>query len=924
MKRELLLLLSLAYCNILQGISLQPATAQVTSDGTTNTIVNTNENNFIIQQGERAGGNLFHSFTDFSVPNGAEVFFNNATDIVNIFSRVTGGNISLIDGLLRTNGNTNLFLLNPSGIIFGENAKLDFGGSFYGSTADGLIFDDGEFSATNLNNPPLLTINVPLGLNFGTNPGQIVNRSVADGTGLEVATGQSLALVGENISLVGGILTASEGRIELGSVAGNSVVNLEEKSSGFDFQYDDISNFGNIELTQGAIIDTSGVGSGSINLQGNTISLQDGSQIRAATTGSVSGETISVKAETLSIKDGASILSTTLGDGNAGDISIEVPESIQIVGRGYPELEQTYIAGLFTNELNIESFADGTGILTATQGIGRAGNIQLNTSNLTLVEGAIITGFTFGKGPTGSLTINATESIESVSSGIFNMTTIGSSGNANRININTTDLILSDTGFITGVTFGAGDGSDISINAVGQIEVLRSLPTSIIPSVIVASSLLGQGSAGNINIQTKKLNLQDGGQIATLSGSNSGAGFITLGGAGGDINIIASDSIEVSGTSFNGFFPSVIDSSTYTNANAGNLNIETGTLIVSEGASVSASTILGGQGGNLTIDATESITISGTSVDGQINSSILSSSGVLNFPVELDLDAVTGDAGSLSITTGDLLISDHGRVAVSSLGSGNSGILKIQAKDIQLENQGQIIAETTFGEGGNITLDIDERLILRNASLISAKADENADGGNINIDTSFIVAPPSENSDIIANAFEGNGGNINITANGIFGLQSRQEQTTLSDITASSEFGLAGTVAINNPDVDPSSGLIDLPSQVRDPSDKVIAGCAAASGNSFTINGQGGFPEDPNNTTVYGQTILPDLRDFTASDSKEDLSLEKKQVRQQTPRSIVQVNGWIVNQDGEVELVAALPQETSFFKHTNCQNLGSK
>jgi filamentous hemagglutinin family protein len=115
---------SLLFCSLLATL---PATAQVTPDGTTSTTVNADGNNFEINDGDRAGGNLFHSFRDFSVRNGGEAFFNNANDIVNIFSRVTGGNISNIDGLLRANGGANLFLINPAGIIFGNNARLDIG-----------------------------------------------------------------------------------------------------------------------------------------------------------------------------------------------------------------------------------------------------------------------------------------------------------------------------------------------------------------------------------------------------------------------------------------------------------------------------------------------------------------------------------------------------------------------------------------------------------------------------------------------------------------------------------------------------------------------------------------------------------------------------------------------------------------------------
>jgi filamentous hemagglutinin family protein len=153
------------------------AIAQVTSDGTVNTEVNQNGNVSEITGGETRGENLFHSFQEFSVGTGGEAFFNNAETISNIFSRVTGGSISNIDGLIRANGGASLFLINPAGIVFGENASLDIGGSFYGSSADSILFEDGEFSATDLENPPLLTINAPIGLSLRDDPGNIVNRS---------------------------------------------------------------------------------------------------------------------------------------------------------------------------------------------------------------------------------------------------------------------------------------------------------------------------------------------------------------------------------------------------------------------------------------------------------------------------------------------------------------------------------------------------------------------------------------------------------------------------------------------------------------------------------------------------------------------------------------------------------------------------
>jgi filamentous hemagglutinin family protein len=192
------------------------SSAQVTSDGTTGTVVNANGNSFEINAGTRSGGNLFHSFGQFSVPTAGQAVFNNAVDVSNILSRVTGGNISNIDGLIQAQGSANLFLINPAGIIFGENARLDVGGSFLGSTADSILFEDGEFSATDLNNPPVLTINAPIGLNLRDNPEPIINRSFVQNSaeetvGLEVLPGNNLAFVGGDINFEAGEATASGG-----------------------------------------------------------------------------------------------------------------------------------------------------------------------------------------------------------------------------------------------------------------------------------------------------------------------------------------------------------------------------------------------------------------------------------------------------------------------------------------------------------------------------------------------------------------------------------------------------------------------------------------------------------------------------------------------------------------------------------------
>ena len=221
MSKALSIPLQISFGTTVFCLSASPILAQVTSDGTVNTQVEQNGSVAEITGGETRGSNLFHSFQDFSVETGNEAFFNNADNISNIFSRVTGGNISNIDGLIRANDSASLFLINPNGIVFGENARLDIGGSFYGSSASSILFEDGEFSAADLDNPPLLTVNAPIGLSFRDNPASIEVNSTAsvdfepmpsfddDLFGLRVPDGETFALAGGDITADGGGIVVS-------------------------------------------------------------------------------------------------------------------------------------------------------------------------------------------------------------------------------------------------------------------------------------------------------------------------------------------------------------------------------------------------------------------------------------------------------------------------------------------------------------------------------------------------------------------------------------------------------------------------------------------------------------------------------------------------------------------------------------------
>ncbi|MTJ53013.1 S-layer family protein [Anabaena sp. UHCC 0253] len=185
----------------------------------------------------------------------------------------------------------------------------------------------------------------------------------------------------------------------------------------------------------------------------------------------------------------------------------------------------------------------------------------------------------------------------------------------------------------------------------------------------------------------------------------------------------------------------------------------------------------------------------------------------------------------------------------------------------------------------------------------------------ININAPFIIGFASENSDITANAFQGNGGKINITTNTIFGLKFRPQLTEFSDITASSQLGLSGQVTINRLDVDPSRGLISLPSDLVDASSQLAQGCSGAAKvarqlNRFSIVGKGGLPSNPSDL-LTGTTPLVDLVDVVST-SQEKITpvvINNDSSKMQN-RVIQQAQGWVISADGKVILTAEMPQVT--------------
>ncbi|BAY70878.1 hypothetical protein DSM107007_11790 [Nostoc sp. PCC 7120 = FACHB-418] len=502
--------------------SVNSAIAQITQDSTLpeNSRVTKQENNIIIEGGTLSPDrrNLFHSFREFSVPENYTAEFKTIGSVQNIISRVTGSSISSIDGIIKSDSTANLLLINPNGIIFGSNAALNIRSSFLASTANSLNFADGtQFSTINPQNTFVLTVSIPSGLQFGATANPIKNQSQARNisgrsVGLQVPNGNTLAFVGGNITLEGGNLTVPSGKIELGSVAPNSLVILNPINQGWLIGYQGVQEFRNIQLRirQGANgrqlpsqIDTTGNNGGEIRLQGNSVELSGESvRLRSITTGNANGKDITINATKLIVQNGAQIATSTISRGGSGNLLINAFESVDII-------ESDTLSSTIT------------GLIGISAGQGRASDIKITTGKLRILNGGVVTADSSGflrtndspvipaEGKGGNIIVNASESVEIAGNVKTRFSSVLSAGtrnaqNAGTVNITTGKLIVRD-------------GGQLSVN-VGAFN-----------------NPVNSGTPGKLNITAKSILLDNQGQITSNTRS----------GQGGDINLLVQDSLQM-------------------------------------------------------------------------------------------------------------------------------------------------------------------------------------------------------------------------------------------------------------------------------------------------------------------------------------------------------------------------------------------
>lgn len=690
------------------------AEAQVIPSRLSSTVVNVNQDsdniNYLIDGGRVSGSNLFHFFDQFNLNSDQQAIFRNGRNVETIFSIVSGGLSSSINGSISAAGKTNLSFFNPNGISFGQNARLNIGGDFLASTANRLFFSDGRSLAIENSTQLMSALNPSSGnlvkLQFIGTSGGIIVRGIGHDleqqtpldsvtgvgnidSGLSVLPGQSLSLLANGIELSGGIIVAPSATVSLRSIAqGEIPIDELDSSHNISFSEEDSSTvYASVELNDSALIDTSGV----------------------------SSSLVSIRAKNLEILDNSFIFNRFSGNGSGGTLHFDISEDFLIDATRF-DTSLTQAA----NPINVVS-----GVISEAIS-GRGTDIEVKAANLTLLQGGAIfsSARNFALGGNSNfdiqedVLIQGDSLIDPLSNSSLIRTASFDSASAGSIELSANNLFVRDSGVISAINLSTNRDGPVNIDITDTTQVDGLSPTSSIGSFIISSSF-GSGTSADINLNTKRLNVFDGGVIAS-----STFNF----GSGGNLNVNVQDNLVISGFRIDPFDGTRFDSAIVSSASAlpefladplnfpsppsgdaGMVNINSPTIYLDNFGTVTAFNQGSGSGGDVFIQSDTLI-----SNNGRVTATAANESGG-----NIDLNI-----------NGPLIISNTSQFSASSLG---------------------------IGTGGNI--DLNSNVLLISNSSVSANALQGA-GGNISISTQGFF--PDQNSEITATSAFGIDGNIAI------------------------------------------------------------------------------------------------------------------------------------------------------------------
>jgi len=804
--------------------------AEIITDGSINKAREINGPNYYIKEsyGKTCsnGTNLFHSFQTFNVYEGEQVHFLGNDSIQNIISRVTGGEVSTINGLIRSEiPNANLYFINPSGIVFGQHASIDLDGSFHVSTADFLGFGNNHrFNAIPHDNEILYTEN-PLSFGFIDHDfGKIIfdnDDQMNTEINFDISSDNLVSIIGGDIEIQSNVSINAPGNnlnfVSLSTIGEFPIKNLTHL---------DLTQIegGNISIHNNASIDVSANQSGSINIIANDLDVDKGALV--SRTGDKDGGAISIYAKNVLFKNGARIDTTPLGAGKGSAIYIYSLDKVHFFNTNEDSNEQSIIHNNY-----YDSFVDNM----------QSGDILINAKNIIFENGALVDVTSYENVNAGKLTLIATEDVLFSGSnnsgrptGISIGTLLGKTSadlliDANNITFNNGAKILSPS-FL-------GEGCHISLISKNTILFSGENPLidylGIQPTCLFFQSYLGANDPGSIYMDATSIIFTDG---AFLSSSTEGQFN------GANIELYATDFVQFTGKDSTGA-ASLIQIDTTDMGDAGHLLINSNKIMFQKGAYIAASSYGEGSAANIILNANKLISFTNSDRSFSEKIGIISDAKQSGNAGEISLSAEKiylsdycqistltkgeGDAGNIAINT-DSLIIDHGAIFSLSYENqnlenpGDTGSININSKEhMQLKNA-LIWANSSFSGGGKVNIQSNESLLFNDCEISTSVAIGENHAGDINIDGNLTIL---KNSSITANAYEGDGGAIFIKSEHFL-------KDPESIIIASSDRGNDGEVRIEAPDLNLSEILALLPSDYLDASKWAKTPCDKRSGEN--------------------------------------------------------------------------------------------
>jgi filamentous hemagglutinin family protein len=740
-------------------------------------ITNRSSTDLDISGGATRSENLFHSFLRFTVAPGVSIYFLNSNGARNIITRVTGGEPSNIFGTLGvTGGDANLFLMNPSGILFGSGARLDLQGSFLGTTANAFQFgNQGVFSASNPAPVGALTVS-PSALLFNqANLGSIQSQPSAE---LQVSSGASLTLVGGDILLDNASLLAPGGRIELAGFTNTGVINLIKNGNMFRLDVPGDVQRSNIWISRNSSLNVRANGNGEISINAQNLRIEEASKLQAG-----------IEDGQFSTQDMGNIIINT-----TGNIFIDGTDS-EISNRNYGTNNRNRLGGDINLRSESLSITNGAQISVDLFGSGRAGNINAFISGSVYLDGV-------GESTNGFRQ----------SSGIFGLVRPTGEGTGGNIFLNADSLSLRNGASLYTSTqrerrpaqpTNAGNilisANDIRLDGVGK----DNFPSSIYSSVGDNSNRGRYGNAGRVDIQGQSLSITNGARLDTSTYGQGDAGQI-------DLNISNQVSLDGINEEFrnnadtyrapigiynisSGIFNRVDTGAT---GNSGSVDLDTGSLLISRGAVISTRTDGRGNAGDIRINISGNASFDGIAAQSdpslgrdRLGRSIVQSSGVFSYIGQ----SGQGDGGEIDLTARSLQLTDGATIYTSTRREGNlerslnAGDVLIQADTITLNGIGrdgfpssiyssigdEFIGYTPFGNSGDITLTGRSQRNVQSISItdgarVNVGTYGTGDAGNIDILANSISLNQNSNlSSTVVEGAVGNGGNITLQANSL-------------------------------------------------------------------------------------------------------------------------------------------------------------